>query len=189
MELNHDQRQALLDAARQTIRSALGDRGVSSQPRGQEDPVLRQPAGCFVTLHSCKTRRLRGCVGRLDCHDELIKSVRQSAASVLQDPRFVNVPVRLEELPELEIEITVILPLKPAVDFMDFALEDEGIFLTVNERTGCFLPQVARETGWTREQLLSRLCTEKLGLGADAWRDPSAKLMKFGTLLVGPQVF
>src|SRR5437764_842590 len=30
------------------------------------DAALVQPAGCFVTLHTLRGRRLRGCVGRLD---------------------------------------------------------------------------------------------------------------------------
>jgi len=39
-----------------------------------------------------------------------------------------------------------------------------AIYLTLNGRSGVFLPQVARETGWRRDQLLDRLCTEKDGL-------------------------
>jgi AMMECR1 domain-containing protein len=49
-----------------------------------------------------------------------------------------------------------------------------------------FLPQVARETGWTRQQLLSRLCTEKLGLPENAWTDPSAALHTFTADVIGP---
>jgi AMMECR1 domain-containing protein len=48
---------------------------------------------------------------------------------------------------------------------------------------------VARETGWTREQLLSRLCVEKMGLPADAWKLPGAKLQVFTTSVVGPEPF
>jgi AMMECR1 domain-containing protein len=48
---------------------------------------------------------------------------------------------------------------------------------------------VARETGWSREQLLNRLCSEKLGLPANSWQNSDAKLMKFDTLLVGPEPF
>jgi hypothetical protein len=56
-------------------------------------------------------------------------------------------------------------------------------------RTGCFLPQVARETGWIREQLLSRLCTEKMGLQPEAWKHPGAVLEIFSILVVGPEPF
>ena len=49
--------------------------------------------------------------------------------------------------------------------------------------------QVARETGWSKQQLLDRLCMEKLGLPARAWTLPGAKLQKFSTMLVGPEPF
>jgi AmmeMemoRadiSam system protein A len=195
MHLTADQRRGLLDLARHEIRSALGVGGDLAPPPllnadPSTDPLLpHQPAGCFVTLHMLGTHRLRGCVGRLDARDPLAEAVRQAALSVLKDPRFVNYPVRREDLPRMEIEITVICPLRPCDHPSDFTLENDGIYLTVGDRSGCFLPQVARETGWSREQLLSRLCTEKLGLAPDAWRDPEARLMKFETVLVGPEPF
>jgi len=67
---------------------------------------------------------------------------------------------------------------------------NEGIYLTFGESgAGCFLPQVARETGWSKEQLLDRLCVEKMGLLASAWHDPRAKLFVFTTLEIGPEPF
>jgi len=44
---------------------------------------------------------------------------------------------------------------------------------------GVFLPQVATETGWTREQFLSNLCSHKAGLPPDAWKDPKTRLEIF----------
>jgi len=190
MELTADQRHTLLEVARQTIRAALEtpDGSAPAMTLG-DDPALHQPAGCFVTLHNLGTHRLRGCVGRLDAHDPLIEAVRQAAVNVLHDPRFVDYPVRLEDLQQLELEITVIFPLRPAQDCLDFDPQTEGIYLMAEDRAGCFLPQVAQETGWGREQLLSRLCTEKLGLAPSAWQQPTARLMKFHTLLIGPEPF
>ena len=187
MELSCEQRQILLDIARQTIRSTLV--GPSAAVNPSDDPVLHQPAGCFVSLHMLGNHRLRGCVGRLDAKEELILTLRQAAASGLKDPRFANLPVRAEELPQLEIEITVIGPMQPACDCLDFDPTEDGIYLTIEQRSGCFLPQVGRETGWSREQLLTRLCEEKLDVSGDRWLDESAKLMKFKTLIVGPEPF
>ena len=62
-------------------------------------------------------------------------------------------------------------------------------YLTMGGRTGCFLPQVARETGWSKEQLLGRLCQEKLGLAAIAWKHPEARLFTFTALIIGPEAF
>ena len=191
MVLSPHHRRVLLDGARDTIRRSL--RGEVSPEAGdaaeRTDPVLQQPAGCFVTLHRMHTHELRGCVGRLEAVDPLIVAVRRAAASVLHDPRFGDNPVTLEELPRLEIDISVLSPLAPAANPLDFDLLNDGIYLTWGERAGCFLPQVARETGWGKEKLLARLCMEKMGLPPDMWQDPAAKLYRFTTVIVGPEPF
>ena len=109
--------------------------------------------------------------------------------NVLDDPRFSDDPVRLEELPDLEIEISVLSPLHCVPGPLAFKPLTEGIYLACGQRTGCFLPQVARETGWSREQLLDRLCTEKMGLPAGAWNVPGAELSVFSTVTIGPEPF
>lgn len=192
MVLSADQQRLLLDLARQTIRQALrADRPAAAPvpppPPCPDDPALHEHAGCFVSLHEIRTHRLRGCVGRMEGTQPLWHAVHRAATSVLADPRFLDDPVRLAELPDLEIEVSVLSPMRPAPSPLDFDPETHGIYLTHRHRCGCFLPQVARETGWTREQLLSRLCTEKLNLPATAWRDPAAKLLTFSTLLLGPE--
>jgi len=153
------------------------------------DATLHQPAGCFVTLHTLQGRRLRGCVGRLDAAKPLLEAIFATSLSVLEDPRFRYSPICLEELPELELEISVISPLRPVEHPLAFELLSDGIYLTIGRRSGCFLPQVARETGWTREQLLERLCTEKMGLPCSAWQNAEAQLSVFSTVMVGPEPF
>jgi AmmeMemoRadiSam system protein A len=194
MDLSAEQGHILLDVARQTVRVTVagiadGTRVTALESIGLDDPLLQQPAGCFVSLHTLPSHRLRGCVGRLDAREPLIQAVRQAAANVVHDPRFLECPITLDELALLEIEVTVIFPLTPAENCLDFDLLNDGIYLVIGDRAGCFLPQVARETGWTREQLLSRLCTEKLGLSQTAWQEPSARLMKYKTLIIGPEPF
>ena len=159
------------------------------EPLPCPDPALQTPAGCFVSLHELRTHRLRGCVGRMDATQPLWQSVANAAVGVLEDPRFRDDPVHLDELHSLLIEISVLSPMRPAPTCLDFDPQTEGIYLLHGRRSGCFLPQVARETGWTREQLLTRLCVEKMDLPPDAWRDPSARLMVFSTLVIGPEPF
>lgn len=176
-----------MNLARDVIRAALrGDRAAAFNVA---DPALRQPAGCFVSLHRLDNHRLRGCVGRLEAEVPLWETVAQTAANVLRDPRFDDEPVTLAELPKLELELSILSPLKPAAHPMDFDPQKQGIFLSCCGRTGCFLPQVARETGWGREQLLGRLCTEKMGLPATFWMQAGATLMTFTTLIIGPEPF
>jgi AmmeMemoRadiSam system protein A len=184
-------RRLLLDAARETIRRTLRANSADARldPLPGADPALQAPAGCFVSLHELGTHRLRGCVGRIDATLPLWQSVANAAVGVLEDPRFRDDPVRLNELPSLSIEISVLSPMRQVPSSLDFDPQAEGIYLIHGRRSGCFLPQVARETGWTREQLLTRLCVEKMGLAPDAWRDPAARLMVFSTLVIGPEPF
>jgi AmmeMemoRadiSam system protein A len=186
MELSLENRLVLLDVARDAIRSAL--RGGVSRLL-EPAPELEQPAGCFVSLHALRGRRLRGCVGRLEAKSALGLTVQTMAAAVLEDPRFLHNPVTWEELPGLEIELSILSPLKLADGPLAFDLWNEGVYLSFAERSGCFLPQVARETGWSKEQLLDRLCTEKLGVSSGAWRSGEATLYRFTTLVVGPEPF
>lgn len=189
MDLSPGHRQLLLAVAKQTMRRALGGADEPPVAVDRDDPEMAQAAGCFVSLHRLQSHRLRGCIGRLDAHGALIEALRQAAEGVLEDPRFTNAPVSLEELAHLSIEITVVSPLRPAAGPLEFDLLNDGIFLTCGHHAGCFLPQVARETGWTKEQLLDRLCSEKLGVPADTWRDPRAQLQTFSTLIIGPEPF
>src|SRR5690606_31052354 len=133
-----------------------------------------------------RTRRLRGCVGRLDARRPLIVAVQHSACHVLEDPRFQHDPVTLGELPDLELEVSVLSPLRPVDHPLAFDPAEDGIYLTIGDRAGRFLRRVARETGWTGEQLLTRLCTEKMNLPPDMWTHPAAKLSVFQAIILGP---
>lgn len=187
MGFSPGQHAIILALARAFVREALERRALLSH--SEVDPEFHQPAGCFVSLHVLDDHRLRGCVGRVDASQPFIQALRSASTHVLQDPRFVQCPVCVEELSRLTIEVSVILPPRPAIHSMDFDLLNDGIYLTFGSRSGCFLPQVARETGWTREQLLDRLCLEKLGLPAPTWRHPQARLHAFSVQVIGPEPF
>lgn len=211
MDLSPQQQRLLLDLARTEIRRCLARYisapesaadpadpggpsddpadGMSADPLDPSRRFLDEPAGCFVSLHECFTHRLRGCVGQVQAVEPLGEGVRAAAWGVLRDPRFERNPVSADELPSLEIEITVLSPLRPVRSPLDFEPLRDGLWLTVGTRCGCFLPQVGRETGWTREQLLERLCTEKLNLPGSAWQWPDAKLDVFTAMICGPEPF
>jgi AmmeMemoRadiSam system protein A len=183
--LSQASRVILLDIARGALLENLASDHVRPVP--PPDPELAIPAGCFVSLHERLTHRLRGCVGRLDPQLPLWETVRHTAHDVLHDPRFKMHPVTVDDIPDLELEVSVLSPPREANSPLDFDLLNDGIYLTCAGRAGFFLPQVARETGWTREQLLDRLCTEKLGLPAESWRSEEAKLYTFQVEVVGPE--
>jgi AmmeMemoRadiSam system protein A len=143
-----------------------------------DDPELNAPCGCFVTL---KNRgRLRGCIGQFTSDSPLIELVVEMAkAAATSDPRFFADPIKPGELERLDIEISVLSPLKRTEDPLSLRLGVDGIYIKRGHLSGCFLPQVADETGWTQEQFLSYCCAHKAGLAADAWKDPETEVYLF----------
>ncbi len=178
--------QAILTLAADVVTRRLGGDPRPLPPL--DDPLFsHHAAGCFVSLHRRGTHALRGCIGMLATDKPLRESLTSAAESVLGDPRFFTQPVTRQELPELEIEVTVLGPMERAKSPLDFEPTQHGIYLTLQGRSGLFLPQVARETGWTRQQLLARLCTEKLGMPENAWTNPTAVLHTFTAEVIGPK--
>ena len=188
MDLTDPIRQSLLSAAAQVVVARLTGHGTPNNLNLPNDPALMQPAGCFVSLHSSVTHQLRGCIGIVEnpkaLRDVVIKRRR---GRIGKDHRFANQPVTAAEIDQLELEVTVLGPLMPASSPMDFDPQIHGIYLTVLGHTGLFLPQVARSTGWTKEQLLTRLSFEKLRLAPESWKHPSATLRTFTADVIGPK--
>jgi AmmeMemoRadiSam system protein A len=126
--------------------------------------------GVFVTLK--KRGNLRGCIGRMVPDRPLAELVGAVALeSAFEDPRFN--PVTLRELPDLEVEISVLTPMQRVAGADDIVVGRDGALLQKGGRSAVFLPQVATEQGWTRDEMLDHL-SMKAGLPADAWRDNTA---------------
>ena len=127
--------------------------------------ALRKPAGAFVTLH--KKTQLRGCVGYILAVKSLYQTVIEAAvAAALNDPRFE--PVRTAELPDLDVEISILSPLRE-VRPEEVQVGTHGLMITQGHSRGLLLPQVAVAHQWGREQFLNETC-RKAGLPPDAWR-------------------
>jgi AMMECR1 domain-containing protein len=61
----------------------------------------------------------------------------------------------------------------------------DGVYIKRGRASGCFLPQVATETGWSKEDFLSYCCAHKAGLAADAWNDPETEVNLFTAEVFG----
>ncbi len=176
MKLSPETKQRLLHAARKAITAAArGDQrpALSAQDWPEE---AREECGAFVTL----TRKglLRGCIGLMESVWPLPETVaRMAAAAATEDPRFPA--ARPEEVETLGIEISVLSPLRRVATPEAIHLGQDGVLVKKGARTGVFLPQVARETGWTRERFLNELCASKAGLPENAWQDPNTELYTF----------
>ena len=181
--MNEEQKKILLKVAKDTVTA-----GVSRKPVYKpetDDPDLLVEVGCFVTLKN--GGELRGCIGQFTADRPLIEMVAQMAvSSSMHDPRFGGDRITVDELPQLDIEISVLSPMVKTDDPLSLRLGIDGIYIVKGRRSGCFLPQVATETGWDTESFLSYCCAHKAGLKPDAWRnDPDVEVYLFTAEVFG----
>jgi AmmeMemoRadiSam system protein A len=166
-------RTELLKLARTTLKDYF-DRGyVEEYPTCCEE--LSALKGAFVSLH--KGDILRGCIGQIYPDRELYKIVQQCALSAaLEDARFQ--PVRLEELPQISIEISVLTPFRQIHGSEEVEVGRHGLYIQSGRFRGLLLPQVATQNNWDRETFLCQTC-RKAGLPESAWRDPHTTIQTF----------
>lgn len=174
--LSDSARQTLLHIVRDSLLAALTGRGY--QPPIPGDPALLERCGCFVTYKT--GGELRGCLGCFTSPEPLYRTVAAYAAySATEDPRFVGNRLREAELPRVHLDISVLSPLQPCANPQGIELGRDGIYLKKGGRSGCFLPQVATETGWSVEDFWGYCCSHKAGLPHDAWKQPGIELFTF----------
>jgi len=172
--LNEKQKKILLDIARKTIEEYVQTRKVPEFK--VEDPLLKEKRGVFVTLH--RRGMLRGCIGYIMPIEELFKAVSKMAIeSSTADPRFP--PVKPQELNDIEIEISVLTVPERIKSTDEIELGKHGVIVKRGYHQGVFLPQVATETGWSKEEFLNRLCYDKANLPEDAWKDKDTEIYTF----------
>ncbi|MHC4640379.1 MAG: AmmeMemoRadiSam system protein A [Planctomycetota bacterium] len=180
--MDDTQKQTLLKIARDTV-EAVFQGGEVPKPES-DDPQLISHCGCFVTLKN--KERLRGCIGRFISDIPLIELVVEMAkASATGDMRFFADPITAGELEQLDVEISVLSPLERTSDPLNLRLGVDGIYIKKGRASGCFLPQVASETGWGKEEFLSYCCAHKAGLSPDAWKDPETEVYLFTAEVFG----
>ena len=164
--LTNEDKKTLLAVARNSIKSLFGH-DVNEIDLSRCSAAIYSHCGAFVTLH--KHGQLRGCIGMIESENPLIHTIRQMAVSAaIHDYRFP--PVAEHELEQIEIEISVLSPLKKIDDISQIVLGKHGIYLRKGSASGVFLPQVADETGWNLEQFLGHCARDKAGIGWDGWR-------------------
>ena len=182
--MDKKQKRTLLEIAREAVKAAVS--GGSLPECTVEDNRLRTKQGCFVTLKS--EGLLRGCIGRFISDIPLHRLVRDmAAASATEDPRFFTNRITKDEVDELCIEISVLSPLKKIENPLDLQLGVHGIYVKRGPSSGCFLPQVATETGWSKEEFLSNCCSGKAMLSPEAWKDPQTEVYVFTAEIISEE--
>jgi len=182
--LTDEDKKTLLKIARKTLEEYLKTGKVPDFEIKSEN--LKRIQGAFVTLH--KKGRLRGCIGNIIGRKPLWETVRDMAIeSAVGDPRFPN--VKYEELKDIDIEISVLSPLKRVSSPDEIVLGKHGVLVRKGFNQGVYLPQVATETGWSKEEFLSSLCYHKAGLDPLAWKDKDTELYVFEAIVFDEKEF
>ena len=164
--LSDDDKHILKQIAYESIKDSLDGKPISHPSTLTSH--LSSKCGAFVSLH--KQGRLRGCIGHFGEDTPLHEIVAEMArAAAFEDPRFM--PVTREELDDLDIEISVLTPMRRIQSLDEFQLHRHGIYIRKGYRSGTFLPQVADEVNWTKEEFVGHCSQDKAGLGWDGWRD------------------
>ncbi|KAK7757487.1 hypothetical protein SLS62_000502 [Diatrype stigma] len=142
----------------------------SAEPAITESPL-------FVTWNVISPRTgnasLRGCIGTFEAQDLDEGLSSYSITSAIHDTRFD--PITKRELPSLQVAITLLTDFEDCDDPMDWELGTHGIrisFTDKGRRYGAtYLPDVAPEQGWTKEETLVSLMRKAGWIGKkDKWQ-------------------
>jgi AmmeMemoRadiSam system protein A len=166
--LSDADKKVLKDIAFNSIRDSLDGKPIAQPTLTSYLSPLTSKCGTFVSLH--KHGHLRGCIGHFGEDYPLHEIVAEMArAAAFEDPRFM--PVTRDELNDLDIEISVLTPMRRIQSLDEFELHRHGIYIKKGYRSGTFLPQVADEVNWTKEEFVGHCSQDKAGLGWDGWKD------------------
>ncbi|MFH1233320.1 MAG: AmmeMemoRadiSam system protein A [Patescibacteria group bacterium] len=173
--LNNKQKKKILDIAKQTVESYILTGNVLDFK--VVDEGLNKKQGAFVTIRCGK--QLRGCVGQIvPTNKPLWQVVRNMAISASSEDLRFN-PIAKTELAKLSYEISVLSVPEKISDWQNIELGKHGVIVQQGYNCGVFLPQVADETGWSKEEFLSHLCENKAGLPAKCYKNKDILLSVF----------
>jgi len=177
--LNKEEKQKILEIARLSIIEAVTGKK-QFLPNVTEDR-LKENCGAFVTIK--ENGQLRGCIGYIQAVKPLYETVKDVAKSAaVNDYRFN--PVGQDELDKLELEISVLTPLKKIKDISEIEVGKHGLYMKKGFNSGLLLPQVATEYNWDKKTFLEETC-RKAGLSQDAWKDKSTEIYTFSAEVFG----
>jgi AmmeMemoRadiSam system protein A len=174
MEISAQEKKILLETARLSIQSVLGEKSLPSADYSLY-PNLKTNAGAFVTLTI--DEKLRGCIGYIYSQGTLFDTVCNAAVqAAFSDPRFR--PLSHQDLPRVKIEISVLSPPVPIGGYDEIKLGIHGLILEEPDCRALLLPQVAAKNNLTLNQFLAALC-EKAGLMPDYYMMKKLSLKVF----------
>ncbi|EAA30739.1 hypothetical protein GE21DRAFT_1275767 [Neurospora crassa] len=157
----------------------------SSASPAPPTPVYESPL--FVTWNVVRDSddddvSLRGCIGTFEAQPLSSGLPSYALTSALQDTRFH--PISRAELPSLQVAVTLLTDFEPAADAMDWELGKHGLrisFVYRGRRYGAtYLPDVAPEQGWTKEETVVSLMRKAGWEGSKSrWREVELRVVRY----------
>ncbi len=180
--LSIKEQELLIDISRSTLEAYISKGSLYEVNQGELTSNLKQARGVFVSLYM--GGRLRGCIGNFSPEKPLFALVQEmTIAAATHDNRFAA--VESPELPYISVEISVLSPLQKISSIEEFEPGRHGIYVSKDGRSGTYLPKVAEQTGWSKEELLGHCSREKAGLGWDGWKE--ADLYVYEAIVIGEE--
>jgi len=172
LSLSEKDKEQLKEIAKKAIESVLF--GQSGEPVNPGEN-LREKGGAFVTIK--KKGDLRGCIGYIRAVLPIHQTVKEAAVqAAFHDPRFR--PLDKSEWKDIEIEISVLTPMKKIEDVQEIEVGKHGLYIEKGYDSGLLLPQVATECDWDRMTFLEQTCC-KAGLPRDSWKRAGVNIYIF----------
>lgn len=146
-------------------------------------PITESPL--FVTWNTVAKDgdiHLRGCIGTFEDQDIADGVPSYALTSALHDTRFD--PIRLRELPSLAVSVTLLTDFEDADDPLDWQLGTHGVrisFTNHGRRYGAtYLPDVAPEQGWTKEETIVSLMRKAGWMGRkEKWQEVDIQTVRY----------
>ncbi|KAF3059754.1 hypothetical protein GL218_04840 [Daldinia childiae] len=150
------------------------------------DETIITESPLFVTWNTVSSRTgntsLRGCIGTFEAQelDEGLSSY--AITSAINDMRFD--PISKRELPSLEVAVTLLTDFEDCEDSMDWEIGTHGLRISFSERGrrygATYLPDVAAEQGWTKEETLVSLMRKAGWAGRkEKWQTVDLKVVRY----------
>ncbi|KAK5114730.1 hypothetical protein LTR62_002304 [Meristemomyces frigidus] len=185
-----------ISSSKQSSSGAATPASSSSSAPSTNIPRQRREYPLFITWNTVSRnghKSLRGCIGTFKAV-ELEHGLRSYAlTSAFEDDRFAPIPASL--LPSLSSHVTLLNNFsQPTKDPMDWTIGKHGITIsfTINGRryNSTYLPDVAKEQGWTKEEALISLMRKAGWNGSSSswartWRDGKGELVRYEGAAVG----
>jgi AmmeMemoRadiSam system protein A len=172
LPLSEEDKEQLKEIAKKAIESVLFGQNLEALNLGEK---LKEKGGAFVTIK--KKGDLRGCIGYIRAVLPIHQTVKEAAVqAAFHDPRFG--PLNKNEWKDIEIEISVLTPMKKIEDVQEIEVGQHGLYIEKGHESGLLLPQVATEYDWDRMTFLEQTCY-KAGLPRDAWKRAGVNIYIF----------